>query len=85
LRVVLEDCFLHAIVDQNSNNQCLDPRFWCETDGAGLVPLESDNWGIWCPAGGTLIAYVQNPTNAPITGLAINLHGVKRFTGARCQ
>lgn len=85
LRVVLEDCFLHGLVDQNAaTNQCLNPRFWAETDGAGLVALESDNWGIWCPAGGALIAYVQNPTNAPITGLVVNLHGVKRYSRRRC-
>ena len=84
LGIVLEDCFLHVIVDQNPQNQCLNPQFWSETDGAGLVALENDNWGIWCPAGGILIAYVQNPTNAPVTGLAINLDGVKRFSGARC-
>jgi len=84
LRVLLEDCFLHAIVDSNPNNQCLNPRFWAETDGAGFVALESDNWGIWCPAGGILIAYVQNPTAAPITGMVINLAGVKRYSGVRC-
>jgi len=84
LRVVLEDCFLHALVDQNPQNQCLNPKFWAQTEGAGFVPLESDNWGIWCPAGGILIAYVQNPTGAPITGLAINLVGEKRYSGARC-
>ena len=83
LRVVLEDCYLHAIVDQNPQNQCLNPQFWAETDGAGFVALENDNWGIYCPAGGILIAYVQNPTNAPVTGLAINLSGIKRYTGAR--
>jgi hypothetical protein len=85
LRVVLEDCFLHQLIDQNPANECLNPRFWSESDGAGLVVLESDNWGIWCPAGGSLVAYVQNPTNAPITGLVINIQGVKRYSGVRCN
>lgn len=85
LRVVLEDCFLHILVNQDPANECLNPQFWSQSDGAGLVALESDNWGIWCPAGGVLIAYVQNPTNAPITGLVINVQGVKRYNGVRCN
>lgn len=85
LRVVLEDCFLHILVSQDPTNECLNPQFWSQSDGAGLIALESDNWGIWCPAGGVLIAYVQNPTNAPITGLVINVQGVKRYNGVRCN
>lgn len=85
LRVVLEDAFLHTLLDQNATDQCLNPRFWAQTEGAGLVALESDDWGIWCPAGASLIAYVQNPTGAPVTGLVINIQGVKRYSGPRCN
>ena len=88
LKVALEDCFLHLLVEVNPVNadyQLLNPEFWSESDGAGLVAWESDDWGIWCPAGGSLILYCANPTGAAITNFVVNLQGVKRYTGARCN
>lgn len=63
------------------------PALFSETDGAGWVALDSDDWGIFLPAGGAPLVYVYNPTAAPINlnTLFINLAGVKRYPGGTCS
>jgi hypothetical protein len=67
------------------NPPTLLPDLWSSTDGAGIEALESDNWGVFCPAGSSLIAYVQNATAAPVAAPIINLHGIKRYCGDSCK
>jgi len=56
------------------------------TDGAGIVTLDSDDWGVFCQQGSRLYLYLLNNSTAPIVlaGFVINLHGVKRYSGERC-
>ena len=62
------------------------PALYSQTDGAALVTLESDAWGIFCPRGGVLNLYLNNPTAAPIdlTGGQLTLHGKKRYPVEYC-
>jgi hypothetical protein len=62
------------------------PALYSQCDGAGLVALESDTWGIFCPRGGVLNLYLNNPTAAPIdlTGVLLTLHGKKRYPVEYC-
>ena len=82
LLIRIEDCNGNPLLPSDA---VLDSSFWCETGGAGLVPLESDIWGIFCPAGGGLFLYVSNLTAGAITDLVITLHGVKRYSEANCS
>jgi hypothetical protein len=61
------------------------PNLWGVTGGAGLVPVESDEWGIQCDAGATFLLYVTNLTGSPIVGQVVTLHGVKRYLGGPCS
>jgi hypothetical protein len=67
----------------------LDPTMlaplWAETDGQGETAAESDNWGIECPPGSALYAYVQNPAGNPVNGPVITVFGIKRYTGEQCR
>jgi hypothetical protein len=67
------------------NPPTLLPDLWSSTDGAGIVALECDNWGVFCPAGSSLIAYVWNNGSAPVAAPIINLHGTKRYCGEQCK
>jgi hypothetical protein len=67
------------------NPPTLLPDLWSATDGIGIEALESDDWGIFCPAGSSLTVYVQNATAAPIAGPAIRLDGIKRYCGDQCK
>lgn len=87
LLVGLEDTHVNPLLQPTAQGQppTLLPALWCEPDGAGIVALETDNWGIFCPAGGVLNAYISNPTAGPIAGPVILLHGIKRYTGEQCK
>lgn len=61
------------------------PDFWASTDGAGIVALDSDDWGMYCPKGSSWTVYVQNATNGALAGPVITLHGVKRYCGVKCR
>lgn len=63
------------------------PALYGEPDGAGIVTLESDEWGVFCPRGGRFLLHVFNPTAAPIAlaTIIVNLHGVKRYSGEKCR
>lgn len=63
----------------------LSVPLWAQCDGGPIVPLESDNWGVFCRAGSRLLAYVQNTGIAAVNGPVITLHGVKRFVGELCR
>ena len=92
---IKETVLLIGILDP-MNNQLVDPLvpgnpatllpdLWASPDGAVIVPLESDNWGVFCSAGSSLIAYVQNSTGDPVAGPVITLHGIKRYCGDKCK
>ena len=87
LLIGLLDPFRNQLVNPlvPGNPPTLLPDLWASTDGAGLEALESDNWGIYCPRGSSLIAYVQNGTAAPVAGPVITLHGIKRYCGEQCK
>jgi hypothetical protein len=89
LQFRLEDGNENPLSDSGNSTQSTNyefPALYSETDGAGLVALDSDDWGISLPAGSAMLLYVYNPTAAPVDlgSLFINLHGVKRYQGARC-
>ena len=87
----LEDCDGNPLLGNPANATFPDsvplanPAQWCESDGAGVVPVESDKWGVYCPAGGTLLLYASNPTAGAVEGLVINLHGVKWYREGACS
>ena len=82
LRIRIEDCFDNPLLtDQTTTN----PALFAESDGAGVVPMDSDDWGIYCPAGATLLLYVYNPTALAITGFVLNLHGEKWYPEGSCS
>ncbi len=87
LLVGLEDPGGHTLVYPTSLGlPPLEPNaLWAQCDGGPITVLESDNWGIFCRAGSVLLAYVQNTTAGSLTLPIITLHGVKRFSGAKCQ
>ncbi len=87
----LEDCSGNPLLGNPQNAIFPDsvpldtPAQWCESGGAGLVPVESDEWGIYCPAGGTLFLYALNPSAGEITDLVVNVHGVKWYKEGACS
>ena len=89
LQIRLEDANDNPLSDQGNSVQSTNyefPALYSETDGAGIVTLDSDDWGMFLPAGGAPLLYVYNPTAGSINlnTLFINFHGVKRYAGASC-
>jgi hypothetical protein len=89
LQFRLEDANENPLSDCNNQLQGTNfqfPALYSETDGAGLVTLDGDNWGVHLPAGSAMLLYVFNPTagDVDLGTLFINLHGVKRYQGASC-
>lgn len=71
-----------------TTNYCFVELF-DETDGGPLVTLEGDTTGaggIWCPRGGVLNLYLNNPTAAPVNMNTVRLvlHGKKRYSKEFC-
>lgn len=87
LSVGIEDPGGHPLVNPSSPGQYpLEPNaLWAQCDGGPIVTLDSDNWGIFCRKASALIAYLSNPTAAPVAFPIITLHGIKRFSGAQCR
>ncbi len=87
LLIGIEDTWRHPIIFPTATGlpPVLQAPLWGQTDGAGIVTMESDNWGIYCPAAGCLLAYVQNTLAGSVAGPVITIHGVKRFKGAQCK
>lgn len=87
LQIGLADLNNHPLIDPSQSGfpGLLIPDFWSSTDGAGIVAMETDNWGMFCPAGSSLLAYVFNPGAVPLSGPVITLHGIKRYCGDRCK
>jgi hypothetical protein len=93
-QVRLEDCYGNPLSDSGNSpvvagtqrDNYVAPALFGEPDGAGLVALESDEQGVYCPRSAGLSLYVLNPTAAPISlaNIIINLHGVKRYSGEKC-
>lgn len=94
LQIRLEDCYGNPLSDSGNNpvvagtqrDNYVNPALYGEPDGAGIVALESDEQGVYCPRNGALNLYVTNPTAAPISlaNIVVNLHGVKRYSGEKC-
>lgn len=95
LTLRLEDCYGNPLSDSGNLipaagtqfNDFEAPALYGESDGAGVVALESDEWGVFCPRGGVLCLYLFNATAAPInlSSIIVNLHGVKRYSGEKCR
>lgn len=82
VQVRLEDAFENPLL---TDGLYIDPELWAASNGAGVVPLESDEWGIYCPAGSMLLLYVSNPGGSPVGNFVINLHGEKWFPEGDCS
>lgn len=85
----LEDSNGHPLSDMENAAVEINYQFaglYSAMDGAGIVAQDSDDWGVFCPAGSRLYLYLLNPSANDIllTTLVINLHGVKRYSGERC-
>jgi len=92
LQLRLETPFGDPLCDSGNTVETTNyvlPALWDETDGAGPVALEGDTsgWGgIFCPRGGVLNLYLNNPTAAPVvmTLVILTLHGKKRYPKEFC-
>lgn len=86
----LEDPKGHALSDIENFRVDINYQFfelYSATEGAGIVALDSDDWGIYCQQGSRLYLYVlNNNAGSPfdLTSLIFNLHGIKRYSGDRC-
>lgn len=89
LQIRLEDANDNPLSDQGNLVQTTNyeyPALYGGTDGAGIVALDSDDWGMYLPAGGAPLLYVYNPSGGTVnlSGVFINLHGIKRYAGSNC-
>lgn len=57
---------------------------YSNTDGAGLVTVD---YAVWCPAGGALNLYINNPSTADLNldDITLMLHGIKRYLRRPCN
>jgi hypothetical protein len=92
LQIRLEDMKSHALSDYDNPLPTSGatnyefPALYSATDGAGIVALDSDDYGVYCQQGSRLYLFVHNDGSNPIdlTALVVNLHGVKRYNGNVC-
>ncbi len=87
LQLRLETPHGEPLSDSGNSNETINyvfPVLYSETDGAGLVVMESE---VFCPRGGVLNLYLNNPTSAPINmnTVILTLHGIKRYSAESCQ
>lgn len=85
----LIDPYNNPLSDEGNANQTQnfeDPFLGAVADGASPVVMESQNWGIYCPAGSNfnLLLYNQTANPADLSGIALILHGVKMYSSKRC-
>lgn len=95
LQIGIVDSFGNALIDPGQgagyDGQGLPPTMvpyvWGQTMGAGLVAMDGDNWGIYCPAGAAIGLYIGNftPLAVDVISPIINIHGVKRFQKGNCK
>ena len=62
------------------------PDEYGNSDGAGVVALDSGAGGVYGPAGGNFVLLLANlgATTISLATCAITLHGVKRYTDRGC-
>jgi hypothetical protein len=89
IEIRLEDPRGHALSDIENLDEEMNfqyPGLYSQSSGAGIVALDSDDYGVYCVAGSRLYLHIFNTStvNVLLTPLVINLHGVKRYSGERC-
>ena len=90
LEIRLEDPKGNPLSDSENPRQQTNlqpPEVYSFTQGLGIVALDSDDYGVYCPAGSRLLLYVYNNSGANpavMTGIVVNLWGIKRYSGERC-
>jgi hypothetical protein len=89
LELRLEDPKGHPLSDIENLITEIDYQYaglYSDPAGAGIVALDSDDFGVFCQAGSRLYLYCYNngASGVSLTTLVINLHGVKRYSGERC-
>jgi hypothetical protein len=85
----LIDPYNNALSDEGNVEQLRNfQRFTLSsaTTGASPVALESQTWGIYCPAGSNFNLFLYNQTDAAvdISATVVVLHGVKMYGTKRC-
>ncbi len=93
LQLRLETPFADPLSDSGNSVESTNyvlPALYDQVDGAALVTIEGDTngWGgIYCPRGGVLNLYLNNPTAASIvlTLVILTLHGKKRYPREYCS
>ncbi len=90
VQVRLESAYVNALSDSGNaleQSNYVYPALYSECDGAGLVAIDSDDWGIYCPRGGVLNLYLNNPTAGTVnlSGIKLTLHGIKLYEDKPCR
>ncbi len=90
LTLRLEDPSGNPLSDSENSLQITNYQItalYSATDGAGIVALDSDEWGVFCQQGSRLYLYLYNAGvgTFDLTNLVVNLHGIKRYTGDSCK
>ncbi len=86
LQLRLETPYGDALSDSGNSVETSNyvyTELWSEADGAAIVTLEGE---IFCPRGGVLNLYLNNPTGAPVSmnTIRLTLHGKKRYPREQC-
>jgi len=87
LQLRLESPYADPLSDSGNTIESTNYVFsalYSETDGAAVVTIDGDavpEGGIYCPRGGVLNLYINNPSGAPINlnTILLTLHGKKRY------
>jgi hypothetical protein len=90
ISVRFEDTNGNPLSDSENANQTTNfelPVEYGDPNGAGIVALDSGRDGLFGPAGGNFIVYLYNGTNGTLnlTGVVLNLHGIKRYDKEVCN
>ena len=86
LQLRLESPYSDPLSDSGNSTEVTNyvyPALYSETDGAALVTLDGE---IFCPRGGVLNLYINNPSAVAINlnTVILTLHGKKRFARESC-
>lgn len=89
LTIRLEDPFSNPLSDSGNRIEVSNyeyPALFAATNGAGFAALDSDDWGVYCPAGSKWLLSIYNPTLVAqdLSLLVVNMHGIKRYPERQC-